>query len=434
MMKVTIVPYLQYFFRAAKKHTIHVSANLLLFLTITIGISTTTKAQINPLKVLFIGNSITYFNDMPLLFESMAEDQGHSVDISMYAPGGTGFVHHYIDPNVHSLLNSTVWDIVVLQPGSGESAGASYPVSTTIQRGQIILDSIYAHSPCAKVYLYQIPYGVVSASDYANYFSVQDIIIGNLHQMADALEVQLIPAGAAARTYYTNSPNIFLHNTYNDIHPSLAGSFLTAATAYSSIFQDSITDCDFASTLPLDSAQNLYTIAENTVMNHFSEWNINTYNLNASFSENINGNVVQFTNSSTGYTSSLWEFGDGTNDVINSPQHMYTSNGTYEIQLTVVDANGCSDYTSSIIQLSSLGLSEDVKNNTVIVYPNPASDYIQLASDQAIDFITLYNNNGKTFYSTTETSFSIKELPAGSYYLEITINGKKTLQPFIKQN
>jgi PKD repeat protein len=433
MMKVTIISFKQHCFKIAKRQINLFEVKLLLFMTIIVGSSTSLKAQINPLKVLFIGNSITYFNDMPQLFESMAEDQGHEVEVSMYAPGGTGFVHHYIDPNVHTLLSSTVWDIVVLQPGSGESAGASYPVSTTIQRGQIILDSIYANSPCAKVYLYQIPYGVVSPSDYANYFSVQDLIIDNLHEMADALELQLIPAGASARSYYGTYENIYLHNTYNDIHPSLAGSFLTAATAYSSIFQDSITDCNFTSTIPQDSAQNLFAIAENTVMNHFPEWNINTYNLHASFTENINGNVVQFTNSSTGYTSSLWEFGDGTNDLINSPQHTYTSNGTYEIQLTVVDANGCSDSTSSIIQLSSLGLSEDVKNNTVIVYPNPASDYIQLASDQAIDFITLYDNNGKTFYSTTETSFSIKELPAGNYYLEISINGNKTLQPFIKQ-
>ena len=432
-MKVTIVPFLQYCFMVVKKQFKLLAVKVLLFMMISIGLSTNSKAQINPLKVLFIGNSITYFNDMPLLFESIAENQGHEVEVSMYAPGGTGFVHHYVDPNVHTLLSSTVWDIVVLQPGSGESAGATYPVSTTIQRGQIILDSIYAHSPCARVYLYQIPYGVVSASDYANYFSVQDLIIDNLHQMADAFELQLIPAGAAARTYYSTSPNIYLHNTYNDIHPSLAGSFLTAATAYSSIFQDSVTDCNFTSTLIQDSAQNLYTIAENTLLNHFSEWNINTYNLHAGFTENINGNVVQFMNSSTGYTSSLWDFGDGMSDVMNSPQHTYVSNGTFEIYLTVFDSNGCSDSTSSILQLSSLGLSEDVKNNTVIVYPNPANDYIQLASDQAIDFITLHDNNGKIFYSTTETSLSIKELPAGNYYLEISINGKKTLQPFIKQ-
>jgi PKD repeat protein len=406
-------------------------ASILLSITCVLGLSSNAIAQSSPLKVLFIGNSITYFNDMPLLFESMAEDQGHPVEVSMYAPGGTGFVNHYVDPNVHTLLNSTVWDIVVLQPGSGESAGASYPVATTIQRGNIILDSIYAHSPCAKVYLYQIPYGVVSASDYANYFTIQDLIINNLHQMADALELQLIPAGASARTYYGTYENIYLHNTYNDIHPSLAGSFLTAATAYSSIFQDSITDCNFISTLPQDSAQHFFAIAENTVMNHFPEWNINTYNLHASFTENTNGNTVQFTNLSSGYSSSLWNFGDGTNEVMNSPQHTYASNGTYEIYLSIFDANGCSDSTSSIIQLSSLGLSEDVKNKSVIVYPNPANDYIQLASDQVIDFITLHDNNGKTLYSTTETSFSIKELPAGSYYLEITINGKKTLKPFM---
>ncbi len=433
-MKVTNVHLLQNFFNAQIEQFSPVVIHLWLCITMTVGLSFTSTAQSNPLKVLFIGNSITYFNDMPLLFESMAEDQGHSVDVSMYAPGGTGFVHHFVDPNVYTLLNSTVWDIVVLQPGSGESAGASYPVSTTIQRGQIILDSIYAHSPCAKVYLYQIPYGVVSASDYANYFTIQDLIINNLHQMADALELQLIPAGASARTYYGSYENIYLHNTDNDIHPSLAGSFLTAATAYTSIFQDSITDCNFNSTLPQDSAQNLYSIAENTVMNHFSEWNINTYNLNASFSENINGNVVQFTNLSSGYSSLIWNFGDGMSDVMNSPQHSYANNGTYQIQLTVFDSNGCSDSTSAIIQLSNLGFSYDLNHTETITFPNPANEYIQVTSEEPIDNITLLDNSGKILYSTTETTIFINELPVGHYYLEIFINGKKTLEPFIKQD
>lgn len=433
-MKVTYVHFLQNHSNTPERTLSPLLIHLMVVIVLTFVISFISTAQSTPLKVLFIGNSITYYNDMPLLFESMSEDQGHPVDVTMYAPGGTGFVHHFVDPNVHTLLNSTVWDIVVLQPGSGESAGASYPISATIQRGQIILDSIYAHSPCAQVYLYQIPYGVVSAADYANYFSVQDLIIDNLHQMADALEVQLIPAGAATKTYYSTSPNIYLHNTYNDIHPSLAGSFLTAATAYSSIFQDSITDCNFSSTLPQDSAQNLSAIAENTVMNHFLEWNINTYNLHASFSENINANIVQFTNLSSGNTSSIWDFGDGTNEVMNSPQHTYMSNGTYEIQLTIFDVDGCSDSTSSIIQISSLEISEDLKIGSIIVYPNPANDYIQLTTKEPIDSIKLLDNSGKVLYSTTETIIFINDLPFGNYFLELSINGQKTLKSFIKKD
>jgi len=51
-------------------------------------------------KVLFIGNSITYFNNMPQTFESIANSKGDPTEVTIYAPGGTGFINHVNDPNV----------------------------------------------------------------------------------------------------------------------------------------------------------------------------------------------------------------------------------------------------------------------------------------------------------------------------------------------
>ena len=58
---------------------------------------------------------------------------------------------------------------------------------------------------------------------------------------------------------------------------------------------------------------------------------------------------VQFTNTSTGdYTNLIWNFGDGTPIVegVESPEHTYLYEGTYEITLTVEYPYGCS-YTFS---------------------------------------------------------------------------------------
>ncbi len=52
---------------------------------------------------------------------------------------------------------------------------------------------------------------------------------------------------------------------------------------------------------------------------------------------------VNFTNTSTGATSSHWTFGDGTYSVINSPNDIYISVGLYRIKLVAVNAAGCTD-------------------------------------------------------------------------------------------
>ena len=68
----------------------------------------------------------------------------------------------------------------------------------------------------------------------------------------------------------------------------------------------------------------------------------------ASFSYNIlsnceNDNFIDFTNSSIGYTSSVWDFGNG--DTTNSinPTYSYPISGNYPVTLVVYNSFGCSD-------------------------------------------------------------------------------------------
>lgn len=57
-------------------------------------------------------------------------------------------------------------------------------------------------------------------------------------------------------------------------------------------------------------------------------------------------NTVQFTNASTGATSYIWDFGDGSPIVtLVSPAHAYTGSGPYNVKLTVL-SNGCNKDTT----------------------------------------------------------------------------------------
>ena len=71
----------------------------------------------------------------------------------------------------------------------------------------------------------------------------------------------------------------------------------------------------------------------------------------ASFTPTVNGNTVQFSNTSFGnYSGLLWSYGDGTSGT--SPSHTYTTAGVYNVCLNIGTnpASACSDtYCATIV-------------------------------------------------------------------------------------
>jgi PKD repeat protein len=57
--------------------------------------------------------------------------------------------------------------------------------------------------------------------------------------------------------------------------------------------------------------------------------------------------TVQFNDESTEGSNNItgwyWDFGDGTNSILQHPSHTYDAPGTYNVTLTVTDSHGCSD-------------------------------------------------------------------------------------------
>jgi len=359
----------------------------LLFLICT-GFSVLSFCQAD--EVLFIGNSVTYFNDMPEIFKNIAISKGKNVSITTHTPGGTGFVNHVDDPLLYQKIRSKNYKYVIMQPGTAESAGHSYPVSVTAERGRKIRDSIRKYSPCSKIFLYEIPYGVPSANEYNVYFNFQQKIKDSITKMSNLMQVEIIPAGESARHYYNSSQDLALHGSYNDIHPGPKGSYLVAASIYSAIFQDHVFPSNFYNGLPQNTAENFQNIADLVFFNNPAQWNSNVFHLHSDFIAGINGMTVSFTNQSANYNSVLWNFGDGTNDSSLNPIHQYTSPGSYTVNLTV-NKNSCSEIISKIINVGSLGTMDIEVQSELTFYPNPITDFCYLKSKEMIKNINLYD-------------------------------------------
>src|SRR5262245_41797920 len=70
------------------------------------------------LRVLFMGNSYTYVNDLPHMFEALAASGGRNVVTTTDASAGELLQGHASDPHALALLDQPGWNFVVLQEQS----------------------------------------------------------------------------------------------------------------------------------------------------------------------------------------------------------------------------------------------------------------------------------------------------------------------------
>ena len=136
------------------------------------------------------------------------------------------------------------------------------------------------------------------------------------------------------------------------------------------------------------------------------------------------GNVVTFTNASTGATSYSWDFGDFTNSSASAPAHAYAANGSYTAVLTAINGN-CTDTVAFEISIE-VGIEE---NNSMSfeVYPNPANAQVMVAfENNTAASVTILDAMGRVVFAQTINEIgsqvlpvSVAELASGSYTVQI---------------
>lgn len=121
----------------------------------------------------------------------------------------------------------------------------------------------------------------------------------------------------------------------------------------------------------------------------------------------------------------LWN--DGSVNAMNTIG-LNTSQGTHSAWVQVTDSNGCVNSDTITI---SFNIPQSVKNisKKVRIYPNPASNYINIDSDIVFDKIALINMASQTVLtqtisSTSLNSIEISKLAIGTYTLLLYSNNK----------
>ena len=93
-----------------KRFTLIIPALIIFFIAVN-GYSDTTR-------VLFIGNSYTYANNLPLIFSNLSASGNKNTVTDISAPGGYSFENHYSNPETISKIKMGNWNFVLLQEQS----------------------------------------------------------------------------------------------------------------------------------------------------------------------------------------------------------------------------------------------------------------------------------------------------------------------------
>ncbi len=197
------------------------------------------------LRVLFIGNSYTYVNDLPGLFQGLSAAGGRSVRTDASTFGGYSLEDHTNTQATLDKIAQDSWSYVVLQEQSVIPTihywryNSMYPASR-------ILDSLIRHQG-ARTAFYMTwgrknggsqSYGDSWSPDFRDYFEMQESLRVAYSDIADELSSSLVPVGMAfARARHVDSLVDLWQGDYS--HPTLEGTYLGACVFYAVLHQAS---------------------------------------------------------------------------------------------------------------------------------------------------------------------------------------------------
>jgi hypothetical protein len=179
------------------------------------------------LKVLFIGNSLTYENDLPRTVADLALSAGlQQCYCYQIAHPNYALEDHWDNREAVRALDEETWDFVVMQQGpSALPESREYLITWAMVFGQLIDDN--GATP--------VMYGVWP--QYSRSFDFPNVT-DSYRLAADSIGALFAPAGAAWQMAWAQDSTLPLYAA-DDFHPSTMGTYLAALTVFQRIYNHS---------------------------------------------------------------------------------------------------------------------------------------------------------------------------------------------------
>ena len=183
------------------------------------------------LRVLFVGNSLTYANDLPGMVRDIAAASGESLDAEVVTIGGANLDDLWAEGRAPKALGRGGFRFVVLQQG---------PTSSLEGREMLIASSrriaAEAERVGTRMAFYMVwPDAAYVESSHQSLPEAFAAVSGSYSAASRAVNGLLLPAGDAWQAALRKDPSLPFYGP-DRFHPSPLGTLLAAITVYQGLF------------------------------------------------------------------------------------------------------------------------------------------------------------------------------------------------------
>lgn len=176
-----------------------------------------TGMELHEYSILFVGNSLTYSNNLPRLVKKSARHEGIEIKTKMVAHPNYALEDHLNEGRVQRLINKDEYNFVIVQQG---------PSSQNNGRNMLIESGQKFSKLCAERGAELCYFMVWPSMSY--YHTFEDVIM-NYKDAAAINNAILIPVGQIWKTYIDSTENYHYYSA-DGFHPSVLGSEVAANT------------------------------------------------------------------------------------------------------------------------------------------------------------------------------------------------------------
>jgi hypothetical protein len=181
-------------------------------------------ASSDPVRVLFIGNSLTAYNDVPAIVEALAKAGGQpALDWKSVLLPGTSLEDQWRDGQARKAIGQGPWDYVVLQQGPSALDESRRSLLDYVGRFAKEIRAVGARPA-----IYMVWPSSSRTSDF-------DEVSQSYRMAARQVDGLLFPVGEAWRAAWKRDSKLALYSK-DGLHPTPAGSYLAALVMYGQLY------------------------------------------------------------------------------------------------------------------------------------------------------------------------------------------------------
>jgi len=173
------------------------------------------------MKILFIGNSHTYYNSMPKIVMDIFAQTGKNIHATMLCEGGKGLIYHCNRKDTRFNIKHGNYDYVVLQ-----DKATDFNEEEFLEGGRTIQDK-YLSQTTSKPILYMIWARQAEPENQARITEAHKIL-------ASEIGAKIAPAGEVWHKILREHPDIALYREDGN-HATPLGSYLAAVVLFYTI-------------------------------------------------------------------------------------------------------------------------------------------------------------------------------------------------------